>query len=368
MRIGIVGGGQLGRLIALSGVPLGHEFVVLEPADEVPARIAAEVISARYDDVSALGELASRVDIVTCEFESVPCIALETLALSVPVRPSPEAFRIASDRLLEKTMFRTLGIGVAPFAVIDDQASLDAGVRVIGLPAVLKTRHQGYDGKGQRVLRTQADVPGAFAALGAVPMILEGFVSFRRELSIVAARGLDGHIVFYDLCENVHRNGILHTTTAPAPGLDAQTQSTAEKFARSVLEHLDYVGVMAIELFDGTDGVLLANELAPRVHNTAHHTIELAETSQFENHIRAITGMPLGSTRLRSHGVMLNLVGEVPAPEHVLEIPGAHLHLYGKRSKPGRKLGHVTLENGGDHESRRRRLFALVDPTPSKSG
>lgn len=360
MRIGIVGGGQLGRMIALSGLDLGHEFVVLEPAEEVPAAIAAEVIPAAYTDPAALAELASRVDVVTCEFESVPSIALSTLAASVPVRPGVSAFHTASDRLLEKTLFRTLGIGTAPFEKVDDQASLDAAVRAIGLPAVLKTRHNGYDGKGQRVLRSASDVESAFEALGAVPMILEGFVSFVRELSIVAVRGTDGAIVFYDVCENVHQNGILHTTTAPAPTLDAETQATAERFARSVLEKLDYVGAMAIELFEGADG-LLANEMAPRVHNTGHHTIELCETSQFENHVRAITGMPLGSTRLRSHGMMLNLVGSLPETRDVLAIGGAHLHLYGKRPKAGRKLGHVTLENGDDHVVRRERLLSLVE-------
>ena len=359
MRIGIVGGGQLGRMIALSGAPLGHTFVVLEPAQEVPASIAAEVIRAPYDDIAALHELVSRVDVVTCEFESVPCIALETLAEHVPVRPGVTAFRTASDRLLEKTLFRSLGIGTAPFAVVDDQASLDAAVLNIGLPAVLKTRHNGYDGKGQRVLRTPEDVAVAFDALGGVPMILEGFVTFRRELSIVAARALDGSMVFYDVCENVHRDGILHTTTVPATALDAETQTTAERFAFAVLERLDYVGVLAIELFEGDEG-LFANEMAPRVHNTGHHTIELTQTSQFENHVRAITGMPLGAAVRRSHGIMLNLVGEVPASELILAIPGAHLHLYGKRPKAGRKLGHVTLETGDGDEAAVARLLELA--------
>lgn len=359
MRIGIVGGGQLGRMIALSGAPLGHAFVVLEPAEEVPASVVAEVIPAAYTDAAGLAELAARVDVVTCEFESVPAVALETLAESVPVYPGPFAFRTASDRLLEKSMFRSLGIGTAPFAAVDDQASLEEAVRTLGLPAVLKTRHNGYDGKGQRVLRAAADVAGAFEALGAVPMILEGFVSFTRELSIVAVRGQDGAVVFYDVCENVHQNGILHTTTVPAPGLDAATQAAAEGFARRVLEHLGYVGAMAIELFDSPEG-LLANEMAPRVHNTGHHTIELCETSQFENHVRAIAGLPLGSPRLRHPGMMLNLVGEVPPHADILAIPGAHLHLYGKRPKAGRKLGHVTLENGDDHVVRRERLLSLV--------
>lgn len=348
MRIGIVGGGQLGRMMALAARPLGHAIVVVEPAEEVPARVAADrVIAAAYDDEAALDELARSSDVVTCEFESVPVAALERIAShGVPVRPAPEAFRVASDRWLEKSMFRDLGLRTAPFEKVDSQASLEAAVASIGLPAVLKTRRNGYDGKGQRVLRSEADVLGAFEVLGSVPMILEGFVRFRRELSIVAARGLDGTVAFYDVVENVHVDGILHTTTAPAIGLRPEVVVEADRAARLVLERLDYVGVIAIELFEDDDGIRV-NEIAPRVHNSGHWTIEGAATSQFENHIRAIVGAPLGSTALRGPSTMVNLVGAIPDQDAVLALPDAHLHVYDKRPKPGRKVGHIT-QVGGD--------------------
>lgn len=343
MRIGIIGGGQLGRMIALSARPLGHTVTVLEPADEVPASVAADVIRAAYDDVEALHRLASVSDVVTCEFESVPVVALEIVAShGVPVYPNAEAFRVASDRLFEKTMFTELGLATAPFSAVDDQASLEDAVADLGLPAVLKTRRSGYDGKGQKVLRTPADVAGAFAALGSVPMILEGFVSFRRELSIVAARGKKGEVAFWDIVENVHRDGILHTTTAPARHLDPELADDARRYARAVLEKLDYVGVLAIELFEDTQG-LRVNEMAPRVHNSGHWTIEGAATSQFENHVRAITGEPLGGTALVGPCVMVNLVGTLPDTARLAAMPQTFVHLYDKLPKPGRKIGHVTV-------------------------
>ncbi len=345
MRIGVIGGGQLGRMIALSARPLGHSVLVLEPGDDPPAGVAAEILRAPYEDPEALAELARRSDVVTCEFESVPAESLEIVARTgVPVRPGPLAFRTASDRLLEKSLFRDLGLGTAPFVAVDDEAGLRSAVANLGLPAVLKTRRNGYDGKGQRVLRTAEDVEGAFVALGGVPMILEGFVPFRRELSIVAARGVDGAVVHYDVVENVHRDGILHRTTAPAPELDPGLAAEARSAATAVLEALDYVGVMALELFD--DGTLRVNEMAPRVHNSGHWTIEGAATSQFENHVRAILGLPLGKTTLRAPSVMLNLVGSLPPAEVVLATADAHLHLYDKLPKPGRKVGHVTVVGG----------------------
>jgi len=350
VRIGILGGGQLGRMTALAATPLGHSVLVLEPGGEVPAAAAADVIAAAYDDEAALDELARCSDVVTCEFESVPASALERIASAgIPVRPAPEAFRVASDRLLEKSMFRDLGLGTAPFAAVDDQASLESAVATIGLPAVLKTRRNGYDGKGQRVLRTQADVDGAFEALGSVPLLLEGFVVFTRELSIVAVRGLDGTVVFYDVVENIHVDGILHRTNAPAAELRDSVIEEADRAARLILERLDYVGVIAVELFEDESGVRV-NEIAPRVHNSGHWTIEGAATSQFENHVRAITGSPLGSTALRAPSTMINLVGTIPDRDAMLAVPDAHLHLYDKRPKPGRKVGHVTIV-GSDPEA-----------------
>ncbi|MFO0693438.1 MAG: 5-(carboxyamino)imidazole ribonucleotide synthase [Polyangiales bacterium] len=360
MRIGCIGGGQLGRMLSLAGQPLGHTFVVLEPVGDACAASVADVIAAPYDDEDALRRLASVVDVVTCEFESVPERALlRTADLGAPVRPGPEAFRTASDRLLEKTMFNELGIPTAPFRRVDDHASLEVAVRELGLPCVLKTRRLGYDGKGQRVLRSEDDVRGAFEALGSVPMILEGWVPFRRELSIVAARGLRGDMAFYPLVENIHRDGILCRTTAPAPNVAPELTARAESYAAKVMQALDYVGVLAIELFDAD--VLRVNEMAPRVHNSGHFSIDGAVTSQFENHVRAIAGSPLGPTELRGTSVMFNLVGGIPDPDAVLAIPGAHLHLYGKDPKPGRKVGHLTVVDEGidDFDGRIARAEAL---------
>jgi 5-(carboxyamino)imidazole ribonucleotide synthase len=343
MRIGILGGGQLGRMLALAGHPLGHSFVVLEPKPDAPASVAADQIVAPYDDPAALAALAERVDLVTYEFENVPAAAVEALsARGVPVRPDPKALRVASDRLNEKDTFTRLGIPTVPYVAVDAAEGMDSAVRTAGLPSVLKTRRFGYDGKGQRVLTRSSDVEGAFTGLGGVPQILEGFVDFRRELSIVAARGLDGATAFYPLVENRHEGGILRFTRAPAPDVAPAQQARAEEYAEKLLEELDYVGVIALELFD--DGVdLLANEIAPRVHNSGHWSIEGAETSQFENHLRAITGAPLGSTAPRGESAMINLIGETPDAEAILRVPGAHLHLYGKSPRPGRKIGHVTV-------------------------
>ena len=343
MRVGILGGGQLGRMLALAGHPLGYSFVVLTPDANAPAASVAETIVAEYDDPVALASLAERVDVVTYEFENVPVAAVELLReRNVPVHPNPRALEVASDRLNEKSLFTELGIPTVPFQAVDDAASMEAATRFIGLPAALKTRRFGYDGKGQRVLRHGADVEGAFTGLGAVPQILEGFVDFRRELSIVSVRGQDGEIVSYPLVENRHEGGVLRLTRAPAADVTPAQQATAEGYAKALLEHLDYVGVLALELFD--DGVdLLANEIAPRVHNSGHWTIEGAETSQFENHLRAVTGAALGSCAPRGVSAMINLIGEAPAAQSILSVPGAHLHLYGKRPRPGRKIGHVTV-------------------------
>lgn len=342
MRIGILGGGQLGRMLVLAGHPLGHTFVVLTPDPDSPAAPVAETIVAAYDDAAALGELAERVDVVTYEFENVPAAAIAALDGKVPVHPGGEALVVASDRLNEKRLFERLGIPTAPFFAVDEARAMDAAIRTTGLPAVLKTRRLGYDGKGQRVLRRSADVEGSFTGLGAVPLLLEGFVDFRRELSIIAVRGVDGTTAFYPLVENRHEGGVLRFSRAPAPDVEPGHQARAEAYAAQILDALGYVGVLALELFD--DGVdLRANEIAPRVHNSGHWTIEGAETSQFENHVRAITGAPLGSCRARGESAMINLIGETPEPSIIQRVPGAHLHLYGKAPRPGRKLGHVTV-------------------------
>lgn len=348
MRIGILGAGQLGRMLALAATPLGHEIVVLAQHESEPACSVAKACVGSYDDDDVLARFARSVDVVTYEFENVPRATVEGLAARVPVRPGPRSLVIASDRALEKETFGALGIAVAPYRLIDDQATLEAATEALGYPCVLKTRRLGYDGKGQRVLRGPDDVPGAFAAVGGVPAILEGFVKFTRELSLLGVRGLDGAIVTYPLVENTHRQGVLVRTDAPAAGVSDALAARAREAMQALLVELDHVGVLALELFE-CEGALLANEIAPRVHNTGHFTIEGAETSQFEAHVRAITGEPLGSTALRGSSVMFNLIGTIPPREALLSVPGAHLHLYGKAPRPGRKIGHVTLRSDDAH-------------------
>jgi 5-(carboxyamino)imidazole ribonucleotide synthase len=343
VKVGVLGAGQLGRMLALAGYPLGLRFRFLDPNPESPAAALGEFIAADYDDPDALRRFAEGLDVATYEFENVPASVADYLAGHVPaVHPHYAALAVSQDRLSEKQLFRRLGIPTAPFAAVDSEDDLARAVDEVGLPAVLKTRRYGYDGKGQFVLREAADVHRAWAALGGAPLILEGFVAFERELSIIAVRGRDGDIVYYPLSENHHLEGILRRTIAPAPGVTASLQARAEASARAVLEEFDYVGVLAIELFQRGDD-LLANEMAPRVHNSGHWTIEGAETSQFENHLRAICGFPLGSTAPRGNAAMLNLIGNVPPREAVLTVEGAHLHIYDKAPRPGRKLGHVTV-------------------------
>ena len=342
MLVGILGGGQLGRMIALAGYPLGLRFRVFEPAEEAPAGQLAEHVRASYEDEGALARFAEDLDAITLEFENVPVEAARFLAGRVPrFFPPPQALEAAQDRLTEKRFFEGLGASVPPFAPVDSRADLEEAVARIGLPAVVKTRRLGYDGKGQRVLRTAADLDGAWDELGGSALILEGFVPFERELSILAARGVDGAVACYPLVENTHGEGILRRSLAPAPDA-GRLQRDAEEIAGAALEALDYTGILAIELFEA-GGRLLVNEMAPRVHNSGHWSIEGAETSQFEQHLRAGLRLPLGSTEVRGHAGMLNILGTVPATPEVLAVPGAHLHLYGKTPRAGRKLGHITV-------------------------
>jgi 5-(carboxyamino)imidazole ribonucleotide synthase len=341
MKVGVLGAGQLGRMLALAGYPLGLKFLFLDPTPDAPAGQVAEQIVAPWDDPKALDALA-HTDVVSYEFESVPDIAARTLAERVPVWPPPASLAVAQDRLREKEAFRELGIATAPFAAVDSEAELARAVSEIGTPAVLKTRRLGYDGKGQYVLRSAADVPKAWAAIGGVPLLLEGFVSFSRELSVLGVRGQDGRTAFYPLVENEHERGILRISRAPAPSTEPKLQARAETMSRSLLEYLGHVGVLALELFD-VNGELYANEIAPRVHNSGHWTIEGARTSQFENHLRAISGLPLGDTSALGPAAMVNLLGEVPSPARLLALPDVHLHDYGKQPRPDRKVGHVTL-------------------------
>ena len=339
MKIGVIGGGQLGRMLALAGTPLGMNFAFLDPAPDACAAALGEHLRADYNDQDHLRQLADEVDLVTFEFESVPAETVAFLSQFVPVYPSAEALRIARDRWFEKSMFKDLGIPTPEFADIQSQADLDAAAANIGLPAVLKTRTLGYDGKGQRVVRKQSDVTDAFAELGSVPCILEGFVPFTGEVSLIAVRGRDGETCFYPLVHNTHENGILRLSVAST---HHPLQALAEDYAGRVLNELDYVGVLAFEFFE-VDGGLKANEIAPRVHNSGHWTIEGAECSQFENHLRAVSGLPLGSTAKVSESAMLNFIGEVPAVAKVIAVEDCHLHHYGKAFKVGRKVGHATL-------------------------
>lgn len=342
MRLGIIGGGQLGRMLALAGYPLGVRSTVLEPGAGSSAAQVCGHIAGEFDDLRALYELAQASDAVTFEFENVPVESARWLAERVPVFPPPQALEVSQERLAEKRFFQSLGIPTPPFAPIETEADFRTAVAEIGLPAVLKTRRFGYDGKGQAVIRTPQEADAAWQKLGGRPLILEGFVQFDRELSLVAVRGRDGQIVTYPLIENVHLDGILHRSIAPAPNLGEELGERAAEFASRVLTELNYVGVLTIEWFQ--DGPrLLANEMAPRVHNSGHWTIEGALTSQFENHVRAVCGLPLGRTDAVGASAMYNFIGSVPPSAAVLANPDAHLHLYGKGPRPGRKVGHVTL-------------------------
>ena len=342
MNVGVLGGGQLGRMLALAGYPLGMRFRFMDPSPSAPMRHLAEHVVGAYDDPDAIRRFSSGLDVVTYEFENIPVATVRRLAERVQVYPPPRALEIAQDRLCEKKFFAELGIATAPFAQADNRAELDMAVSRIGLPAVLKTRRLGYDGKGQLVLRTMQELETARALMGDSPMILEGFVGFARELAVIAVRGRDGGTACYPLVENQHEGGILRTSVAPAPHSADALQGQAEAIARKVLAALDYVGVLAIELFD-VAGRLVANEMAPRVHNSGHWTIEGAVTSQFANHLRAIAGLPLGSTTARGRSTLTNLIGTLPDMAEVLKIAGAHIHLYDKEPRLGRKLGHVTV-------------------------
>ena len=353
MTIGILGGGQLGYMLALAGYPLDFHFRFLDPSPQTPVGRIAPRVTAEYTDFEALEKFAHGLELVTYEFENVPVEAVRFLQKMIPVYPAPRALETAQDRRSEKSLFGKLGIPTTEFALVNSGDDLDQAVRELGLPSVLKTCRLGYDGKGQWVLQTREDVQRAKQDLPSVPLVLEKFVNFSRELSILAVRGRSGETAFYPLVENHHRLGILRLSLAPAPRLPAALQREAEDAARRVLEELDYVGVLAIELFE-CHGHLLANEMAPRVHNSGHWSIEGAVTSQFENHLRAVAGLPLGDTRALGHSAMLNLIGELPDPSELLAIPDAHLHVYGKTLRPGRKVGHVALRADSAEELEQR--------------
>lgn len=343
--IGIIGGGQLGRMLGLAAAQLGYRTCVYAPEESGPA---ADTCSAwtqgAYDDAERLGTFADAVDVVTYEFENVDSGAIETLSTHGLVRPGVEALRVAQDRLREKTYVATLGGITAPFAAVNSIADLEAALARIGTPAILKTNRFGYDGKGQVRLNGDANAAAAWAAIGGAPSILEGFIRFDEEFSVILVRGMDGDVRFWDSPANVHVDGVLATCTIPAGAAIAAQVESARALARKVAESLDYVGVLTLEFFAAQGGPVF-NEMAPRVHNSGHWTIEGALTSQFENHVRAICGLPLGDTALAARGVaMRNLIGaQAEAWREILADPANHLHLYGKHEvRPGRKMGHVT--------------------------
>jgi 5-(carboxyamino)imidazole ribonucleotide synthase len=358
-QVTVLGGGQLGRMLGLAAVPMGVRVQFLDPGTDAPAGVVGPVITGTLDDVAAAQRAAEGAAVVTYEWEGVPAATARALvAAGYAVHPNPDVLEVAQDRLHEKTRARELGIGTPEFVAVDTAADLDAAVATLGLPLVLKTRHGGYDGKGQSVLQTQDDVAVAKTQL-AVPMIAEAFVPFDRELSIVAARGADGSIACWPVVENEHRDGILRITRAPARRHDDELQRRSEACIRPLLDAYDYVGVCCVELFD-VGGLLLMNEIAPRVHNSGHWSIEGARTSQFENHMRAVLGWPLGETDAIGCSAMVNCIGTLPAAEAICAVPGAHFHDYGKAPRPARKLGHVTV-TAPDPQALESRLAAVRD-------
>lgn len=359
MEVGVLGAGQLARMLALAGWPLGLRFRFLDPAEDACAFGLGQRLCGAWDDPDLLRRLADGVDVVTYEFEKISAEGVARLAEHAPVLPGPRALELTQDRLTEKECFRALGIDVPDFVAVSTEEELRAAVDQLGLPCVVKTRREGYDGKGQCVLRQEAELPAAWQRLGGKALIAEAFVPFDREVSAIAVRGRDGATRHYPLSENVHVDGILRTThSRPGDPLTAAAQRAVGR----LLDHLDYVGVLALELFD-VGGRLMANEFAPRVHNSGHWTIEGAATSQFENHLRAVCGLPLGSTEARGLAAMVNLIGAMPdEPAALLAIEGAHLHDYAKAPRPGRKLGHVTVVADDPAE-----LTARIEPLAGRA-
>lgn len=340
--IGILGGGQLGRMLSVAASRLGLKCAIFEPGAGAPAgHVAAKLHTASYENEAALRAFAAEVDVITYEFENIPTSALDTLESLRPIRPGRNVLAVSQDRILEKSFLNKIGLVTAPWAEVTDLASLEAALARIGTPAILKTTRLGYDGKGQARIMTPADAPAALAAMEGAPAVLEGFVNFSCEISVIAARGLDGSVSCFDPGENVHKHGILHTTTVPAH-ISPSLRSDAVLIAARILNALDYVGVMGVELFVTPEG-LLVNEIAPRVHNSGHWTQAGCAVDQFEQHIRAVAGWPLGDGSRYADVQMLNLIGDdvMGVPEYARD-KNTQIHLYGKaEAKPGRKMGHI---------------------------
>ncbi|MGM0700905.1 MAG: 5-(carboxyamino)imidazole ribonucleotide synthase [Pseudomonadota bacterium] len=340
MNIGVLGAGQLGRMLALAGYPLANRFTFLDTTGHPSAGIG-EVLT--DTDQNHLDEFLAKVDLVTYEFEHLPVALVRAIEAVKPVHPSSEAIRVCQNRAEEKALFDRLGIPTPAYRLVESADELEAAARELGCPVVAKSVTEGYDGKGQAVIRDPAEAGDAWRSIGHPQLIVESFVDFVREVSIIAVRGRDGRVAFYPMAENVHVDGILRYSIAPLPDLDDGVQQTADEYIRALLGELDYVGVLTLELFQTRDGGLLANEMAPRVHNSGHWSIDGAVTSQFENHLRAIQGLPLGDTAARMPTCMVNVIGREGDSADLLAIPDAHLHRYDKGERPGRKLAHVNL-------------------------
>lgn len=359
-RIGVLGNGQLGRMMAMAGYPLGKTFGFYGPQGHSPAAFLGANFADGADD--ELDKLIATSDIITFETENTHVEWVKKIHEQKPVYPGIDALYTAQHRGREKAMFNELGIPCATHVLVDSLAELKQAVEQIGLPAILKTTTEGYDGKGQFRIENNTQIHQAWQAIGQRQAVLEGLVKFERELSLIAVRNPQGQEVFYPLVENIHHQGILRLTLAPAQNIDEHIQATAEGYMAKLLAKLNYVGVLTLELFQTTEG-LVANEMAPRVHNSGHWTIEGAQTSQFENHIRAISGLPLGSCQIRqSHCAMINIIGETGPVQTVLRMPKAHLHLYDKAERQGRKLGHITLvaDSAAELQSQLQQLQAFL--------
>ena len=347
MRIGILGGGQLARMMALAGTPLGLRFRFFDTHADAPAGHVGELHVGSFEDHVAIDRFCADCDVITYEFENIPAHIVERIERLHKVLPGSQPLRIGQDRINEKTFFKSRGVDTHDFRAVSDRASFDAAIRDIGLPAVIKTTRMGYDGKGQGVAHTAHEAESLWTTLGASPLIVEKFVKFDRELSAIAVRSVQGEVRFYDWTHNTHRGGILRVSRAGVTPADPQAASRARETIAKAMSDMNYVGVMAVELFE-VGGRLLFNESAPRVHNSSHWTMDGARCGQFENHCRAVAGLPLGDVTREHDCAMVNLIGRLPSIESVAAIQGAHIHYYGKAERAGRKVGHINIVRRGD--------------------
>lgn len=362
MKIGVLGAGQLGRMIGMAGLNLGLDFRFYDTQADACAKAAGELVTGALNDEEKLKQFSAGLTVATSEFENIPAQTMEVVRRYVPFHPNPEAFAKAQDRLEEKDLFTALGIPTTRYQAVSNTDEVRKAVRDIGCPCVLKTRRLGYDGKGQVIIRDLQAAASAFERVKGVPCVVEEFIPFERECSILGVRSITGEEKFYPLVENCHRQGILHISKAPSSTLGSELNGEAQVYASRMMEHFNYAGILAIEFFILGNRVL-ANEFAPRVHNSGHWTIEGALTSQFENHLRAILGLPLGATDVHGFAAMYNLIGALPERSTILGIPNTHLHIYGKEPRPGRKVGHVTIvdETSSALEARLQSLNELIN-------